>query len=163
MKESITKQRKWNLIAGGSDPANDVVSAELCQGIEDAMRHAYAKMKWLGRRKPGVRAHIIDPVMPPQPVSDTPRTDEISNANGTSWMNGNLCRQLERELNAANDGIKRLEEENNELRAEEARLLNTNGELERGIKRLIDAGDAMFPWSERVGQEFWNIAKEAKL
>ena len=163
MKESITKQRKWNLIAGGSDPANDVVSAELCQGIEDAMRHAYAKMQWLGRRKPGVRAHIIDPVMPPQPVSDTPRTDEISNANGTSWMNGNLCRQLERELNAANDGIKRLEEENNELRAEEARLLNTNGELERRIKRLIDPGDAMFPWSERVGQEFWNQAKEAKL
>ena len=58
--------------------------------------------------------------------------------------------------------IKRLEEENNELRAEEARLLNTNGELERRIKGLIDAGDAMFPWSERVGQEFWNQAKEAK-
>ena len=34
--------------------------------------------------------------------------------------------------------IKRLEEENNELRAEEARLLNTNGELERRIKRLED-------------------------
>lgn len=59
--------------------------------------------------------------------------------------------------------IKRLEEENNELRAEESRLLNTNGELERRIKRLIDAGDAMFPWSERVGQEFWTKAKEAKL
>ena len=59
--------------------------------------------------------------------------------------------------------IKRLEEENNELRAEEARLLNTNGELERRVKRLIDAGDAMFPWSERVGQEFWTKAKEAKL
>ena len=60
------------------------------------------------------------------------------------------------------DRVKQLEEENNELRAEEARLLNTNGELERRIKRLIDAGDAMFPWSERVGQEFWNKAKEAK-
>ena len=59
--------------------------------------------------------------------------------------------------------IKRLEEENNELRAEEARLLNTNGELERRIKRLIDAGDAMFPWSKRVGQEFWIKAKETKL
>ena len=79
------------------------------------MRHAYAKMKWLGRRKPGVRAHIIDPVMPPQPVSDTPRTDEISNANGTSWMNGNLCRQLERELNAANEHIKRLEKAGEDL------------------------------------------------
>jgi predicted RNase H-like nuclease (RuvC/YqgF family) len=60
------------------------------------------------------------------------------------------------------DRVKQLEEENNELRAEEARLLNTNGELERRIKRLIDAGDAMFPWSERVGQEFWTKAKEAK-
>ena len=59
--------------------------------------------------------------------------------------------------------IKRLEEENNEPRAEEARLLNTSGELERRIKRLIDAGDAMFPWSERVGQEFWTKAKEDKL
>ena len=35
--------------------------------------------------------------------------------------------------------IKRLDEENNELRAEEARLLNTNGELERRIKRLEEA------------------------
>jgi hypothetical protein len=31
------------------------------------------------------------------------------------------------------------------------------------IKRLEEAGDAMFPWSERVGQEFWTKAKEAKL
>ena len=59
--------------------------------------------------------------------------------------------------------IKQLDEENNELRAEEARLLNTNGELERRIKRFMDAGDAMFPWSERGGQEFWNKAKEDKL
>ena len=72
-------------------------------------------------------------------------------------------RGIVKELNRMADRIKRLEEENNELRAEEARLLNTNGELERGIKRLIDAGDAMFPWSERVGQEFWTKAKEAKL
>jgi hypothetical protein len=31
------------------------------------------------------------------------------------------------------------------------------------IKRLEEAGDAMFPWSERVGQEFWTKAKEDKL
>ena len=31
------------------------------------------------------------------------------------------------------------------------------------IKRMEEAGDAMFPWSERVGQEFWTKAKEAKL
>ena len=92
---------------------------------------------------------------------ETPRTDEAQF--GTGRVSVSFARQLERELNAANDRIKRLEEENNELRAEEARLLNTNGELERRIKRLIDAGDAMFPSSERVGQEFWNKAKEVKL
>ena len=36
-------------------------------------------------------------------------------------------------------------------------------ELQDRIKRLEAAGDAMFPWSERVGQEFWTKAKEAKL
>jgi uncharacterized protein YdcH (DUF465 family) len=108
-------------------------------------------------------------------MSDTPRTDEQINGKpcsrfgilaGDSLRNAavpsEFARILEREINAANDDIKRLEEENNELRAEEARLLNTNGELERRIKRLIDAGDAMLPWSERVGQEFWTKAKEAK-
>ena len=90
---------------------------------------------------------------------DTPRMDASAHDDGAIWQTG--C-DIERELNAAHDRIKRLEEENNELRAEEARLLNTNGELERRVKRLIDAGDAMFPWSERVGQEFWNQAKEAK-
>ena len=114
-------------------------------------------------------------------VSETPRMDASAHDDGAIWQTG--C-DIERELNAANaeidekrkdivylatekvkleERLQRLEEENNELRAEEARLLNTNGELERRIKRLIDAGDAMFPWSERVGQEFWNIAKEAKL
>jgi len=34
--------------------------------------------------------------------------------------------------------------------------------LHERIKRLEEAGDAMFPWSERVGQEFWTKAKEAK-
>ena len=99
-------------------------------------------------------------------MSDTPRTDKESffpHDSKYKVCDADFARQIEGELNAANDGIKRLEEENNELRAEEARLLNTNGELERRIKRLIDAGDAMFPWSERVGQEFWNQAKEDKL
>ena len=108
-------------------------------------------------------------------MSDTPRTNERINGKpcsrfgilaGDSLRNAavpsDFARTLERELNAANDRIKRLEKENNELRAEEARLLNTNGGLERRIKRLIDAGDAMFAWSERVGQEFWTKAKEDK-
>jgi hypothetical protein len=44
-------------------------------------------------------------------VSDTPRTDAaIGNSQDRSWMDGTLCRQLERELNAANERTKRLEE-----------------------------------------------------
>ena len=35
-------------------------------------------------------------------------------------------------------------------------------EANERIKRLEEAGDAMFPWSERVGQEFWTKAKEDK-
>jgi predicted nuclease with TOPRIM domain len=56
-------------------------------------------------------------------------------------MTGDVYRvgcDLEIELNAANDRIKRLEEELNELRSNEAGLLNSNGELERRIKRLED-------------------------
>ena len=41
-------------------------------------------------------------------------------------------------------------------------LLKENRQLKDRIKRLEEAGDAMFPWSERVGQEFWTKAKEAK-
>jgi len=73
-------------------------------------------------------------------VSDTPRTDAaIWNSQDRSWMDGTLCRQLERELNAANERINRLEE----------------------------AGDRMFRMLEHdgfesVGQNMWKQAKEAK-
>lgn len=60
--------------------------------------------------------------------------------------------------------IKRLEEENNELRAEEARLLNTNGELKRRIKRLGEAGERMRLYCADPDDCFaWDKAKEAKL
>jgi len=39
-------------------------------------------------------------------VSDTPRTDE----NEFDWVTASFARKLERELNAANERIKRLEE-----------------------------------------------------
>jgi hypothetical protein len=39
-------------------------------------------------------------------VSDTPRTDE----NEFDWVTASFARKLERQLNAANDRIKRLEE-----------------------------------------------------
>jgi hypothetical protein len=32
--------------------------------------------------------------------------------------------------------------------------------LKDRIRRLEEAGDKMFPWAERVGQEFWTKAKE---
>ena len=57
---------------------------------------------------------------------------------GEEWRDvtgDNVIGGLAWELQEARDRIKRLEEENNELRAEEARLLNTNGELERRIHR----------------------------
>jgi hypothetical protein len=58
--------------------------------------------------------------------------------------------------------IKRLEEELNELRSDEAGLIKYNEELERRINRILEAGDKMFSWSLPAGQKFWNKAKEAK-
>jgi len=43
-------------------------------------------------------------------VSDTPRTDRwIKNINGWHYVQIERCRELEQELNAANERIKRLE------------------------------------------------------
>lgn len=82
-------------------------------------------------------------------MSDTPRTDAEYERLYEIYQNAEringplccafendmrLCRQLERELIAANERIKRLEE----------------------------AGDAMFIRSTRVGREIWTKAKEAK-
>jgi DNA repair exonuclease SbcCD ATPase subunit len=83
-------------------------------------------------------------------MSDTPISDSTPHNVADLGMR---IRRIERELNAANaiirqqqlldeenlrlqDRIKRLEEELNELRSDESRLLNSNGELERRIKRL---------------------------
>ena len=93
---------------------------------------------------------------------DTPRTDEAQF--GTGRVSVSFARQLERELNEANDRIKRMEEENNELRAEEARLLNTNGELERRIKRLEEVAEDLVEQSDiYIRRQEWRKAKEAKL
>jgi len=80
-------------------------------------------------------------------VSDTPRTDAaIGNSQDRSWMDGTLCRQLERELNAANERIKRLEEAGNAL-------------LWYFCPK--NTGDISFLQSEAIKQ--WNKAKEDKL
>ena len=45
-------------------------------------------------------------------MSETPRTDDrIVFIDGNPWVNAPFARQLERELNAAQDRIKRLESE----------------------------------------------------
>lgn len=68
-------------------------------------------------------------------MSDTPRTDAaVWQIEGGEMVCPKFARHLERELNAANEKIKKLEE----------------------------AGDAMFIRSTRVGREIWTKAKEAK-
>ena len=86
-------------------------------------------------------------------MSDTTISDSLPHNVADLRM---LCRRLERELNAANADVERLTKANLQLR-------EGCEELQQRIKRLEQAGNAMFPWSERVGQEFWLKAKEAKL
>ena len=117
-------------------------------------------------------------------MSDTPRTDTEAfwpHDSQYKVCDAVFARQLEGELNAANtiirqqqlldeenlrlqERIKRLEEELNKLRSDEARLLNLNGELERRIKQLEEAGDALantqtYDLLETVN---WRKAKESK-
>ena len=86
-------------------------------------------------------------------MSDTPRTDEQINGKpctqfevmaGDSLRNASVpsefARELERELNAANDRIKRLEEAGDRLQM----LIEEQG------------------WWESVPQEMWRKAKDAK-
>ena len=83
--------------------------------------------------------------------------------------------QLRDVRNKANDRIKQLEDELNKLRSNESRLLNSNGEFERRINRLEEAGDALCEnsspsrWDsptdaarKMIDQSNWNKAKEAK-
>jgi len=61
-----------------------------------------------------------------------------------------FCRQLERELNAANEMFRKLN----------IHALN----LTDRIKRLEEAGDKMEPWCSEYGPIYrWRKAKEAKL
>ncbi len=103
-------------------------------------------------------------------MSDTPRTDVLLIAHDMAPTHISLishARELERELNAANDRIKRLEEENNELLSEEARLLNTNGELERRIKRLEEALEGTVKWIVHLADSgdagFWDVEKQSEI
>ena len=107
-------------------------------------------------------------------VSDTPRMDASAYDDGAIWETG--C-DIERELKAANDRIKRLEENLMDMKNKHAALVADVALYEdRGerIKRLEEAGDAV---EERLGcgcgcggpcracqseSENWFKAKEAK-
>jgi hypothetical protein len=75
-------------------------------------------------------------------IGDTPRTDQMEQhaavglrRNAAFEQASDLCRQLERELNAANERI----------------------------KRLIEAGDRMDLYADPHDSDRWNEAKEDKL
>ena len=82
MSKSITQLRKWNLVAGGSDPRNDVIPASVGYGLEDALDFAMSEITRL-----------------------EDRCKRLQDAGDASE-----CSKLKRELNAANDRIMLLEE-----------------------------------------------------
>ena len=90
-------------------------------------------------------------------MSDTPRTDNESlsgqGKSGRSYVSVNFTRQLERELNAANDRIKQIE-------ADKVNLMETRRDREERIKRLEKLGDEMELWcvNEKVS-EAWKEAR----
>jgi hypothetical protein len=78
-------------------------------------------------------------------MSDTPRTDE----NEFDWVTASFARKLERELNAANEMLRKLN----------IHALN----LTDRIRRLEEAGDAMEKYcSDYYSCNKWYKAKEAK-
>lgn len=50
MENSITKLRKWNLIAGGNDPINDVIPASVGYGLEEGLQFAVSEITRLEER-----------------------------------------------------------------------------------------------------------------
>ena len=102
-------------------------------------------------------------------MSDTPRTDEaIWNRLDRSWMDGTLCRQLERELNAEKQHVTELE---NRLRALWDKYDGDRKHYMDRIKRLEEAGDKMadlLRWQSRMDRKTspsasaWRKAKEDK-
>ena len=120
-------------------------------------------------------------------MSDTPISDSTPHTVGDLGM---LCRQLERELNAANVEVERLtakvaqlyegaDEQKQRIKRLEEQLMDTknqhavlvadvvlNEDRAERIKRMEEAGDylcaaaAFMGWHDKI--ETWNKAKEAK-
>jgi hypothetical protein len=131
--------------------------------------------------------HIPDPT---KMISDTPRTDEAQF--GTGRVSVSFARQLERQLNAANERIplliaerdtaRRQADQKYKLREEFLDLLGTNDveqgvaavrEMKERIKRLEEAGNALLwyfcpkntgdiSFLQSEAIKQWNKAKEAK-
>ena len=104
-------------------------------------------------------------------MSDTPRTDEAQF--GTGRVSVDFARTLERELNAVNDRIKRLEGELESTKADRDSWSNQSDEFAKTaadliirIQRLEEAGDALKAagyfggFGDAVNK--WIKAKEAK-
>ena len=116
--------------------------------------------------------HLRDKPEANKLVSDTPRTDAaIGNSQDRSWMDGTLCRQLERELNEANERIKQLEEQNYTLRARlyparpriptEKKLAIADAPQNISISELARKFDVSYGTVARYRRQ--NKAKEVKL
>ena len=111
-------------------------------------------------------------------MSDTPRTDLMVEhapiglrTNAAFEQSCDLCRTLERELNAANDRIKRLEEFVEQLTNPNFTRDDLPKEaLLQYIKRLEEAGDELLDWigsdvsdaNRKLIIDSWRNAKEAK-
>ena len=81
-------------------------------------------------------------------MSDTPRTEAEVNrkkcwSDDLITIDANFACQLERELNAANDRIKRLEEESESRWMLAQSATGSCAEMSSRIKRLEEAGDAL--------------------
>ena len=50
MSKSITQLRKWNLVAGGVDPRNDVIPASVGYGLEEGLQFAVSEITRLEAR-----------------------------------------------------------------------------------------------------------------
>ena len=108
-------------------------------------------------------------------MSDTPRTECYVLNPLPQVVSAEFSRELERELNAANDRIKRMEEFVDQLTNPKFTRDDLPKEaLLQYIKRLEDAGDeiiwafcpasvSMMTERESDALKLWNKAKEAKL
>lgn len=111
-------------------------------------------------------------------MSDTPRTDAedfYPHHSNKKVCDADFARQLERDLNAANDRIKRLEKELTDTKRKQSVLVSDVVLYEdRGerIKQMEEVGDEMLNWltddgismeNLRLIANAWRKAKEAKL